>query len=375
MDPEETAAPGGMGELARIFRARTAADPDLRPATRQARLGALRRLLRTWPGIEARRPAEIAPAEVFAWAARFKAEGTGFRPPGARSARRGNSATSVNSAIDVLRALLDLAVERGEIRDNPVRLRRGPLGGRLKKRAPRRALIPPSRAQLAALFAAMERNGAVGGRGAEAADFCRFLAMSGARVGEAGRLTWGLVLWDRGLVHLPGYKSESSARFVPLFPELGALLRRIRGRRRSAARFRPGRRDFLGPEDPVFHLRECQRTIDSACRRTGVPRLTHHDFRHLFATACIESGVDVPTVSRWLGHADGGVLAMKTYGHFRPDHSSLAAQKVRFAASGPDGAAGVSAPPPPGWDPAAAPAPARAPRPGPGRAGRAPRRD
>jgi len=39
-----------------------------------------------------------------------------------------------------------------------------------------------------------------------------------------------------------------------------------------------------------------------------------HGFRHLFATRCIESGVDIPTVSRWLGHQDGGALCMKTYG-------------------------------------------------------------
>jgi integrase len=36
--------------------------------------------------------------------------------------------------------------------------------------------------------------------------------------------------------------------------------------------------------------------------------------RHLFATRCIETGVDIPTVSRWLGHKDGGGLAMKVYG-------------------------------------------------------------
>jgi integrase len=43
-------------------------------------------------------------------------------------------------------------------------------------------------------------------------------------------------------------------------------------------------------------------------------RITHHELRHLFATRCIESGVDIPTVSRWLGHKDGGALAMKVYG-------------------------------------------------------------
>ena len=52
--------------------------------------------------------------------------------------------------------------------------------------------------------------------------------------------------------------------------------------------------------------------------------------RHLFATRCIESGVDIPTVSRWLGHKDGGALAMKVYGHLRDQHSVDMAQKVTF---------------------------------------------
>jgi len=52
--------------------------------------------------------------------------------------------------------------------------------------------------------------------------------------------------------------------------------------------------------------------------------------RHLFATRCIESAVDIPTVSRWLGHKDGGALAMRTYGHLRDEHSQAMAAKVSF---------------------------------------------
>jgi site-specific recombinase XerC len=61
-----------------------------------------------------------------------------------------------------------------------------------------------------------------------------------------------------------------------------------------------------------------------------IPRITHRDLRHLFATRCIESGVDIPTVSRWLGHKDGGALAMRVYGHLRDQHSAEMAQKVTF---------------------------------------------
>ena len=78
-------------------------------------------------------------------------------------------------------------------------------------------------------------------------------------------------------------------------------------------------------------VRECQKAMDRAAKVVGMPRITHHDLRHLFATRCIESGVDIPTVSRWLGHKNGGALAMKVYGHLRDQHSVAMAQKVTFS--------------------------------------------
>jgi len=99
------------------------------------------------------------------------------------------------------------------------------------------------------------------------------------------------------------------------------LLERIRAERAEA--------DFL--TNPITRVHECQKAIDSACKKLGITRFTHHDLRHLFATRCIESGVDIPTVSRWLGHKDGGALAMKTYGHLRDQHSTSMAQKVIFS--------------------------------------------
>jgi integrase len=60
------------------------------------------------------------------------------------------------------------------------------------------------------------------------------------------------------------------------------------------------------------------------------PSISHDDLRHLFATRCIEAGVDIPTVSRWLGHKDGGALAMRVYGHLRDEHSQEMAKRVTF---------------------------------------------
>ena len=49
----------------------------------------------------------------------------------------------------------------------------------------------------------------------------------------------------------------------------------------------------------------------------------------IFAT-CIEQGVDIPTVAKWLGHQDGGALAMRVYGHLRDEHSKEQASKLKF---------------------------------------------
>jgi integrase len=84
------------------------------------------------------------------------------------------------------------------------------------------------------------------------------------------------------------------------------------------------------PETSVMRVRECQKAMDRAAKKLGMSRITHHDLRHLFATRCIESGVDIPTVSRWLGHKDGGALAMRVYGHLREQHSVDMAQRVKF---------------------------------------------
>ena len=317
-----------VGELMEIYRERIRGNPDFKPRSIESRLTGVRKLQKTWPDIDVLEPKQITPAAIFSWVSRFKSEGTGFVAPGAKTVRKGNSATSVNLAIDTLRALLDIAIERGQIHANPVLVR--PPTGRLKKKVTAKKLILPSMAEVEKLIVGIENNGAIGGWGIEAADFCRFLMMSGVRVGEVSLITWSCVDWERQQLRIPGTKTETSYRFIPLFSELKALLKKIIGRRQAAARFAPNGEALIQPVDPIFRIGECQKSIDAACRKCGIQRITHHDFRHLFATICIESGVDIPTVAGWLGHSDGGVLAMKTYGHLRLEHSQWSARKVKF---------------------------------------------
>jgi integrase len=165
-----------------------------------------------------------------------------------------------------------------------------------------------------------------------------FLAFGGMRKSEAARVTGADCDFHKGQIRVLGDPEHGtknwSVRCVPMIPEMRALLERIKLERNSDN----------WEKSPVVCVRECQKAIDSAVARLAkgeedenrveikmqIPRITHHDLRHLFATRCIESGVDIPTVSRWLGHKDGGALAMKTYGHLRDEHSQDMAAKVSF---------------------------------------------
>ncbi len=156
------------------------------------------------------------------------------------------------------------------------------------------------------------------------ADLVRFLAYGGFRIKEARHILWADCDLKRGSIAVrgepeTGTKGAGDPRAVPMIPDMRTLLERLSAERLNAK-----------PTDPVMRVRECQKSMDRAAKVVGMPRITHHDLRHLFATRCIESGVDIPTVSRWLGHKDGGALAMRVYGHLRDSHSVNMAQKVTF---------------------------------------------
>ncbi len=160
----------------------------------------------------------------------------------------------------------------------------------------------------------------------DCANLVRFLAFGGFRKSEAAQITWADCDFEKKEITVRGDPETGTKnwtiRRVPMIPDMVELLERLRRERADEP-----------ASQRVMRVRECQIAINSACKKLGVARFTHHDLRHLFATLCIESGVDIPTVSRWLGHKDGGALAMKVYGHLRDQHSVAMAQKVIFQAN------------------------------------------
>jgi integrase len=150
------------------------------------------------------------------------------------------------------------------------------------------------------------------------ADLIEFLAFSGARIGEARLSAWDDVKFESNMIWLHGTKSEDSDRQIPMSAALREFLLRLRNESADP------------PQGKILKTDSAKKCLATACKKLKFPKFTHHDFRHFFATTCIESGVDIPTVSRWLGHGDGGALAMRVYGHLQVEHSLAMSKRVNF---------------------------------------------
>lgn len=275
---------------------------SIKKRTRKYWRDILKAILKSWPELASKEVRRITEAACREWASGYSKQA---------------GATRYNNSLAMLRHVLDVAVESGVLAVNVATdLVRKPV--RPKK------LELPTLEQFEEFVTEIRT---AGGRDSKnCADLTEGLAYTGCRISESARVHLDDINLRKGEVRVLGDPEEATKngeiRYVPMIPAARQLFERLKKERAGTT----------GTE-PVFQVRECQKAMDRAANKIGMKRITHHDLRHFFATVCIESGVDIPTVSRWLGHKDGGVLAMKTYGHLRREHSQAQALKVSFRPS------------------------------------------
>jgi integrase len=294
---DDSAARSGkmtVGHAVSILRKRLDGQQDIKEGAKVYRRKCIEALLKSWPELEAKPVGKVGKDDCLNWAEKYAKQ---------------YSPSVYNNSVGTLRMIFDIVVEQGARGQNPARFI-------TKKRIVQRELDLPSPEQFEGFVSAIAEAGAWCSR--ECADLVQFLAYGGFRKTEAANITFADCDFGNGQVRVRITKN-GKPRSVPMIPNMKALLERIKAERPAAQ-----------PGDMVMQVRECQKAMDNAAKKVGMPRITHHDLRHLFATRCIESGVDIPTVSRWLGHQDGGALAMKVYGHLRDHHSVAMASKVTF---------------------------------------------
>jgi integrase len=143
----------------------------------------------------------------------------------------------------------------------------------------------------------------------------QLLAFTGLRISEAQNLYWKHIKEDYLLARTA---KNDEPRQVPLIPAAKDLFKRMKAAEIPT-----------GPHDPVMLIKSPRIALEGACERLEIDHMRVHDLRHIFATRCIEGGVDIPTLASWLGHKDGGVLAMQVYGHLCEKHSHAMAKGVK----------------------------------------------
>ena len=151
---------------------------------------------------------------------------------------------------------------------------------------------------------------------------------AGLRIGEVCALSWEDVDLNGKVIHIRHTvarvrkedserssstqliidvpKTPSSVRDIPIASALIPYLIELR-RENPTGYLTSGKESFMSPrtyEYRFHHLLE----------ESGVRQINYHALRHTFATRCVESGMDVKSLSEILGHANVGIT-LNTYVH------------------------------------------------------------
>lgn len=167
---------------------------------------------------------------------------------------------------------------------------------------------------------------------------------TGARLGELCGLRWSDIDFDNGIIHISRTvericnhehisgepktkliisetKTISSNRFIPISEKTVLLLKLIK-HNDSPFVLSGISRDFMDP-----------RTLQYAFKRflneCNLRDVKFHTLRHTFATRCMESGMDIKTLSEILGHSDTSITT-NIYVHSTIEHKRKAIETMSF---------------------------------------------
>ena len=211
---------------------------------------------------------------------------------------------NANHALDLLRQIMNFAIERGHLDTNPARsVERNP--GRVLTRF-------LSRDEIARLHRVLDSQNRHSRR--EQADIIRLLLLTGCRRSEIVRLRWSEV--DRDKLVLAD--SKTGPRTVTLNSQARRILER---RLRGASPF-----VFPSPRDPALPRSRNLPFWYRARREAGIEDVRLHDLRHTHASHAVMNGVPVPVVARLLGHSD--VRTTLRYAHLGDREIAAAAERV-----------------------------------------------
>ena len=203
------------------------------------------------------------------------------------------AAASINRPLACLRSLLTLAAEEWQVIDKAPRIRL------LPEKSRERFLADEEVGRLLAACSASSN--------AELLPFVQLLLGTGARRGEALKLTWPMVDFAQGKVTFTSSTTKTGkSRSVPMTQDAYAALS-------SLATGCPGER--VGR---VFKTRSFRTAFENAVERAGLDNVHLHDVRHTYASRLVQRGAQLRAVQELLGHSS--IAMTQRYSHLSPAH-------------------------------------------------------
>jgi len=197
--------------------------------------------------------------------------------------KAGNSGSTVNRYLALLKKLFNFAIEEGYLEQNPMRgirfhSERDTIKDRILTEAEEPRLLRESSDRLRPVV--------------------KTALHSGMRLGEILTLRWVNVNFSKRKIKVEKTKSRK-ARFIPVNLTLFDELKRLENE--------------AGRDGWVFPFKNVRTAFENACRRAGIKKLTFHDLRRTFGTRLLEKGVDIVTIQKLYGHSS--VLVTQRYLH------------------------------------------------------------
>jgi integrase len=212
-------------------------------------------------------------------------------------------ASAYNSALTLIRAVLDLAVRDRIILESPA------AHLRYKKRATPIRLTPTFE-QFQAIVADI-RAQHLNADAEQSGDFVEFLGLAGLGQAEASSIKRSDVELDAGRIFVKRRKTGVGFH-IPIYPQLRPLVEKLCA--------------GLAHDERLLGIDDARKALASACKRLGYAPFSQRSLRRMFITRALERGVDVKTIAEWQAHRDSGKMILQIYSHVRPVHSTRMAQ-------------------------------------------------
>jgi integrase len=233
--------------------------------------------------------------------------------------RRGHATSTLRNIRATFSTVLQYAVERGFLTENPAH------GIRIREADIKKERRIYSSAEMRRLLAVLSEP-------------CRSVVsvavLTGMRIGEILALRWNRIDSLHGTIEVvENYscgefvtpKTKSSRRVIPMSSALMGVLEKHRAEGGACS---PDALVFCTSKGTPLNAKNLyNRDLAPACDRIEQPRVSWHSFRHTHATLLGDTGGSLKTAQALLGHSDLETT-LNTYTHAIPDSQRTAVERV-----------------------------------------------